>query len=210
MTDLANMRQRYNKFELLEADADANPFQQFSAWFHEATQVSGIEANAMTLATVNAQQQPEARIVLLKSFDDQGFVFFTNYESHKGQALSQHPYASLLFFWYQLERQVRISGPVSKISEAESDAYFKTRPLDSQLGAWASPQSHVTTHEALEQQLQAFRQKFGDEVPRPPHWGGFRVQPERFEFWQGRPSRLHDRLIYTKDQEDWHISRLAP
>jgi pyridoxamine 5'-phosphate oxidase len=166
----------------------------------------------MTLATVDGRGRPSARIVLIKGVDERGFTFFTNYESRKGRALAENPYASLLFYWIELERQVRIEGTVVKTSEAESDAYFASRPASSRIGAWASEQSQVIESRAvLEARERDFSARFGDDPPRPPHWGGYRLVPDAIEFWQGRPSRLHDRLLYTRTPGgDWQIARLSP
>ena len=164
----------------------------------------------MTLATADAQGRPSARVVLLKGFDDSGFVFYTNYNSRKGQDLAVQPWACLNFFWQQLERQVRINGLVEKVSAQESDEYFHSRPLGSRLGAWVSAQSQPTTLAALEANTAAVQQKFGEQPPRPPHWGGYRLAPEYFEFWQGRPSRLHDRLTYQRSGTSWALERISP
>ena len=194
------------------ADVAETPVLQFDKWWKEAVSSSIDEVNAMTLATVNADGKPSARIVLLKGFDDSGFVFFTNYLSDKGKSISQHPYVSLVFFWKELERQVRIEGSCILVSESESDEYFLSRPLGSRLGAWASPQSTViSSRSMLDQNLDEVTTKYANGiVPRPAHWGGYRVVPEMVEFWQGRPSRLHDRIRYRKDEHQWLIDRLAP
>ena len=207
---VADLRQTYDKGVLLESQAAASPFDQFTLWFDQALAAAVPEPNAMTLATVDASGQPSARTVLIKNFDARGFVFFTNYDSRKGHDLAAEPRASLLFFWQPLERQVRIEGTVEKVSEAESDAYYESRPVGSRLGAWASPQSQPTTREALEANEQLYRERFGDDPPRPPHWGGYRLVPHALEFWQGRPSRLHDRLRYRLTDGQWVIERLAP
>jgi pyridoxamine 5'-phosphate oxidase len=208
---VADMRQSYEKNTLLEANAAASPFKQFNLWFNEAVTAEVPEPTAMTLATANAEGHPSARIVLLKGFGDGGFVFFTNYLSRKGQELSSQTWASLLFFWQSLERQVRIDGQIHKISEAESDAYFHSRPLGSRIGAWASAQSQPISIEALQQQFLDAQTLHGETPPRPPHWGGYCLVPTAFEFWQGRPSRLHDRLQYKPDGSGvWHIERLSP
>jgi pyridoxamine 5'-phosphate oxidase len=207
---VADLRQTYDKGVLLESQAAASPFDQFTLWFDQALAAAVPEPNAMTLATVDASGQPSARTVLIKNFDARGFVFFTNYDSRKGHDLAAEPRASLLFFWQPLERQVRIEGTVEKVSEAESDAYYESRPVGSRLGAWASPQSQPTTREALEANEHRYREQFGDDPPRPPHWGGYRLVPHALEFWQGRPSRLHDRLRYRLTDGQWVIERLAP
>ncbi len=211
---LADLRQSYEKKILLESDAAASPFDQFTAWFDEALAAQVPEPNAMTLATVDERGHPSARIVLIKGADPRGFVFYTNYESRKGHELAANPRASLLFFWQPLERQVRIEGTIEKTSAEESDAYFHSRPLGSRLGAWASRQSQPVDRETLEAALRDCEQRYGDAPPRPGHWGGYRLVPDRFEFWQGRPSRLHDRLVYepdgSGDGKSWRIVRLSP
>jgi len=208
---LADLRQSYEKSVLLENKILPSPFAQFTCWFDEAVQANVPEPHAMTLATVNTQGWPSARIVLMKGFDQQGFVFYTNYASRKGRDLDSNDHVCLLFFWQQLERQVRIEGRAQKISAAESDAYYHSRPLESRIGAWASRQSQPVTRPELEARVVAFQTRYGDHPPRPPHWGGYRVAPEAMEFWQGRPSRLHDRLIYRRDSaQGWAIQRLAP
>jgi pyridoxamine 5'-phosphate oxidase len=211
MTSVADIRQTYQKFELLESSAAADPHDQFDQWFQQALHSEVPEPTAMTLATADAQARPSARIVLLKGYDRQGFVFFTNYESRKGQELTANPHASLLFFWEPLERQVRIEGAVSRLPDAESDAYYDSRPLGSRIGAWASPQSRPITHETLARRVRDLGAQLGDHPARPPYWGGFRLRAERMEFWQGRPSRLHDRLVYTPDGRGaWALGRIAP
>lgn len=207
---LADLRQSYDKNTLLESEVAASPFDQFSSWFDEALAAKVPEPNAMTLATVDPKGRPSARIVLVKGADARGFVFYTNYESRKGLDLAGNPSACVLFFWQQLERQIRIEGRVEKAAPAESDAYFHSRPLGSRIGAWASHQSQPVTREQLEAQEREFEQRYGDAPPRPPQWGGYRLVPDRFEFWQGRPSRLHDRLVYELDGGSWCIVRLAP
>lgn len=212
-TDLAALRRSYSLEKLSEKDVSRDPFVQFDAWFREALNSELLEPNAMTLATVNAEGQPGARIVLLKSFDEKGFVFFTNYESRKGEDLAAQPRAALLFAWLELERQVRIEGAVEKVSEAESLAYFQSRPLGSQIGAWASPQSRpISGREVLEHAVATLEKEYADApaLPLPPFWGGYRVRPERIEFWQGRENRLHDRIRYTREGHHWSIERLAP
>ncbi|RAP61801.1 pyridoxamine 5'-phosphate oxidase [Achromobacter sp. HZ01] len=207
---VSDLRQSYEKHVLLESQALASPFAQFALWFDEALAAKVPEPNAMTLATVDAHGQPSARIVLVKGFDERGFTFFTNYESRKGLDLQAEPRASLLFFWQPLERQVRIEGVVEKVPTEESDAYYHSRPAGSRIGAWASRQSQPITREELEAREQEFRERYGDAPPRPPHWGGYRLKPTAFEFWQGRPSRLHDRLRYVADGPAWKIERLSP
>ena len=210
---LSEMRQEYTWSDLSEADVDADPVRQFEVWFKQALAANLPEANAMTLATATPDGQPSARMVLLKAFDTAGFTFFTNYDSRKGRELAANPRAALLFFWPQLQRQVRIEGTVELVSEAESDAYFRSRPLGSRLGALASAQSLVIANRAvLEERVRELMQRFPNgEVPRPPHWGGYRVRPLVIEFWQGRPDRLHDRLRYQRVQPDgWRLERLSP
>jgi pyridoxamine 5'-phosphate oxidase len=207
---IADLRQSYEKGILLEQDAKASPFEQFGLWFEQALEQNVPEPTTMTLATADAQGRPSARIVLLKGFDEAGFVFYTNYNSRKGQDLAVQPWASLNFFWQPLERQVRMNGLIDKVSAQESDEYFHSRPLGSRLGAWVSAQSQPTTLAALEANTTAVQQKYGDQPPRPPHWGGYRLAPEYFEFWQGRPSRLHDRLTYQRSGTSWALERISP
>ncbi|CAB3756060.1 pyridoxamine 5'-phosphate oxidase [Paraburkholderia solisilvae] len=212
MSSLAELRKNYSLGSLDEADLDRDPIRQFDKWFAQAIEAQLPEPNAMTLATVDPRGYPSARIVLIKGADARGFVFFTNYESRKGREIADNPRASLLFHWIELERQVRIEGSVEQTSAAESDAYYASRPLASRIGAWASEQSQVIeSRAALEAREQAVRAQYGDHPPRPPHWGGYRVVPETIEFWQGRPSRLHDRMRYTRDgRGGWQIARLSP
>lgn len=208
---VADLRQKYDKFELLESDMAATPTEQFTRWFAQALEAGVPEPNAMTLATLGPDLHPSARIVLLKGFDERGFVFYTNYQSRKGRELAEHPRASLLFFWQPLERQVRIEGRIEQTSVQESDEYFRSRPLDSRIGAWVSPQSQPISREALEQRKTELTASLGDDPERPPHWGGYRVIPHYVEFWQGRPSRLHDRLAYRlQGDTEWVLQRLAP
>ena len=210
---VADLRKDYTLQELNETEVDPNPVIQFQKWFDQACSIDIPEPNAMTIATVSLEGKPSARIVLLKQYDCRGFVFYTNYNSRKGQELIANPHAALVFWWAQLERQVRITGDVEKVSPQESDEYFHSRPFNSRLGAWTSNQSEiVSSREILEQRLQQLQTKYQDlEVPRPPHWGGFRVIPAEIEFWQGRSSRLHDRLVYSKCSDDtWKIERLSP
>ena len=199
---------------LTKHSIDANPIRQFQRWYDEvrAHGVSEQDATSMTLATATRDGRPSARIVLLKGFDDRGFVFYTNYQSRKGKELSENPRACLLFYWPQLWRQVRIEGEVEKISAAESEAYFQSRPLGSKLGAWASNQSEVVDRrETLEARFAELQKRFGEDVPRPEHWGGYRLKPNSIEFWQGRDNRLHDRLWYRLEEDgSWLIERLGP
>jgi pyridoxamine 5'-phosphate oxidase len=199
---------------LREEDLDRDPFRQFADWFDQALKANLPEVNAMALATASRDGNPAARIVLLKSFDAQGFVFFTNYDSPKGRHLAENPQAALLFFWPALERQIRISGTVTKVSREESEFYFHTRPVGSQIGAWASQQSQVLSHRhELDERVRLLARQYADqEVPLPPHWGGYRVQPVQFEFWQARTNRLHDRFLYSRPSSDapWTIARLSP
>ena len=196
---------------LAESGADADPLKQFERWFQDALAADLPLPNAMTLATVGEDGRADARIVLLKGLERGGFVFFTNYESRKGRELARDAHACLVFYWPQLERQVRVEGRAGKVDPAESDAYFSTRPLGARLSAWASAQStRVDDRAALEKSLETMRARHGDQPPRPPHWGGYRVLPEAIEFWQGRENRLHDRLLYRRAGEGWVRSRLAP
>lgn len=214
LSSISDIRRDYMLKSFDESDAANNPFDQFKQWWEEATHVEIDEVNAMTLATVDSTGKPSARIVLLKGYTNEGFVFFTNYESAKGQELAANPNAAILFFWKELERQIRIEGRVEKISSADSDAYFHSRPAGSRIGAWVSPQSKVIPNRSfLEENYQRLVNEYPDEskVPRPPHWGGYIVKPESFEFWQGRSSRLHDRLRFTQSESgDWVRERLAP
>lgn len=210
---IANLRVDYSLSGLHEKDLAKDPFRQFERWFQEAEAAKVIEPNAMSLATVGRDGRPSVRTVLLKSVDGRGFVFFTNYDSRKGQDLAGNPHASLLFPWLALERQVVVEGSVTQVSREESEAYFHSRPRASQLGAWVSQQSSVIPgREMLEEGFKAVDKKYaGEAVPLPPRWGGFRLSPERVEFWQGRRSRLHDRLAYRRDPEGgWIVERIAP
>lgn len=207
----ASLRQEYMRASLSEADVATDPLQQFQRWFDEALSAGLPTVNAMTLATVDAAGAPSARIVLLKGIDQSGFVFYTNYQSRKGRELAANPRASLVFHWIDLEREVRIDGRVEKVTAAESDEYFASRPLGSRHAAIASPQSETMASRAvLEARFAAAAADHGETPARPAHWGGYRVIPSQIEFWQGRPSRLHDRLLYTRSGDRWTLSRLAP
>jgi pyridoxamine 5'-phosphate oxidase len=211
MDEIANLRKSYERAELDESASAADPLVQFQLWLDQAFEAKLPEPNAMTLATVGADGRPSTRVVLIKGCDARGIVWFTNYESRKGRELALHPVAALQFHWVELERVVRIEGRVDKVSAEESDAYYASRPLDSRIGAWASPQSEVVESRAV---LVANAAKFGARYllhpPRPPHWGGYRLRPDTWEFWQGRRSRLHDRLRYRLEGEHWVRERLAP
>ncbi len=208
---LANMRKSYQRAELREDSAQDQPLRQFEQWLHEALQAEVPEPNAMTLATVGSDMRPSTRVVLIKGYDDQGLVWYTNYDSRKGHELAGNPYASLQFHWVELERVVRIEGRVRKVSAEESDTYFQSRPLDSRIGAWASPQSQViSSRTQLVTQAASYLAKLGTQPPRPPHWGGYRLTPDYWEFWQGGVARLHDRLVYRAKEGKWLKERLAP
>lgn len=209
--DLAALRKEYARETLDEGAVDADPMRQFSAWMAEAIGAQVPEPTAMTVATIGADGRPAARICLLKGADARGFVFFTNYQSRKGRDLAAHPVAALTFMWKELERQVRIEGTVEKVSVEESDAYYLTRPLGARIGAWASPQSETIENRAwLEKRSAELAAKYGDNPERPPHWGGYRLVPDYLEFWQGRESRLHDRIAYRRAGSRWVLTRLAP
>ena len=209
--DIADLRKSYGRDALDENDADADPLQQFRRWMQQALDGRLPEPNAMTLATVGADGRPSTRVVLVKGFDARGIVWYTNYESRKGRELAAHPFAALQFHWVELERVVRIEGSVVQTGADESDAYFASRPLDSRLGAWASPQSQpISSRAVLVANAAKAAARYLLAPPRPPHWGGYRLSPERWEFWQGRPSRLHDRIVYLRDAESWRRQRLAP
>lgn len=212
MDPIARLRKEYTRAGLHESDVHRNPIEQFRRWFEEARAADLHEPNAMTVATATAGGKPSARTVLLKGFDERGFVFYTNYEGSKAHDLLENPRAALLFYWGELERQVRIEGRAERIAAEESDAYFASRPRGSQLGAWASEQSRpVADRAVLEERLREVEDHFGEgEVPRPPFWGGYRVAPESIEFWQGRENRLHDRLVYRRENGVWGIERLQP
>jgi pyridoxamine 5'-phosphate oxidase len=209
--ELADLRREFSSRELSESAVSADPLEQFAAWMDEALRSETIDANAMTLATVGEDGRPSARVVLLKYFGPEGLAFFTNYESKKGRDLAANPFASMHFFWPQLDRQIGICGPVERTSREDSEKYFNSRPIESRLGAWASAQSSVIeSREILERRVEEYREKFGGDIPLPPFWGGFRLQPERYEFWQGRQSRLHDRIVYERSDDSWKIMRLSP
>jgi pyridoxamine 5'-phosphate oxidase len=210
--DVAALRRDYALATLDERDVDTDPIRQFERWFADAAAARVPEPNAMTLSTATRDGVPSARIVLLKGVDANGFAFYTDYRSRKGAELAENPLAALTFLWKEIERQVRITGSVSRVSTEESEAYFRTRPPGSRLGAWASHQSAVlASREELEARVRDVAVRFPDgDVPLPPHWGGFRIAPDEIEFWQGRPSRLHDRLLYRRGERDWEICRLSP
>ena len=208
---ISQIRKSYERAELSENASHADPLQHFDQWFNEAFHSEVPEPNAMTLATVGADSRPSTRIVLIKGFDERGIVWYTNYESRKGHELSENPFAALQFHWVELERVVRIEGRVEKVLAEESDTYFNSRPLDSRIGAWASPQSQpISGRTWLVAEAAKYGAKFLLNPPRPPHWGGYRLIPDRWEFWQGRKSRLHDRLTYRLEQGQWKRERLAP
>lgn len=206
------LRHDFSKQTLDESQVDKSPFLQFEKWFKEAVDAHVNEPNAMTVATASKSGKPAARILLLRNFNENGFVFYTNYDSRKGEEIDENPHCALLFFWPELERQVRIEGKLIKQTAAESDLYFNTRPRTSKLGAWTSPQSKVVKNrKELDELYEQMSQRFpSEDVPRPPHWGGYVLQPDSIEFWQGRPSRMHDRILYTLVNGNWKIERLAP
>lgn len=213
LPSIADLREDYRLAELDESHTDRDPFKQFQKWFGEALTAQLPEPNAMAVASVGANGRPACRVLLLKALDDRGFTFFTNYESRKGQEFEHTPYAALTFLWFALERQVRVEGHISKVTPQESDEYFQKRPLGSRLGAWASPQSRtIASRDVLIKNEKRLQEEYGDSPPRPEHWGGYRVIPESIEFWQGRSSRLHDRLLYKRETvtSAWEMTRLAP
>ncbi|HMJ07554.1 MAG TPA: pyridoxamine 5'-phosphate oxidase [Pyrinomonadaceae bacterium] len=209
---LADLRRDFSRESLSRSSVDNDPFAQFSKWMTAALASEIVDATAMVLSTVSAECRPSSRVVLLKGFDETGLAFYTNYQSKKGRDLAENPYAALHFFWPELERQVNISGVAAKLSTEESEAYFQSRPAESRIGAWASHQSEVlASREVLETRVAELRKKFaGKDIPLPPFWGGYRLAPEWFEFWQGRPNRLHDRICYQLSGGQWQISRLSP
>ena len=209
--NLADLRKSYEREKLDEADVAQDPLEQFTRWMQQAIDAQIPEPNAMTLATVSKENRPSTRPVLIKGCDERGIVWYTNYESKKARQISMNPWASLQFHWVELERVVRIEGKVEKVSAEESEAYYRSRPLDSRIAAWASPQSEVIAdRKALEKRVEEFNQKFGENPPLPPNWGGLRLVPERWEFWQGRKNRLHDRIVYRREKGNWLRERLAP
>ena len=211
MSDIKDYRTDYGKEELNRKDLPENPIQLFEAWMQEAMYSVEKDANAFTLSTVDANSFPSTRVLLLKEVSDDGFMFFTNYNSHKGQEMEVNPKVALNFFWAALERQVRIQGMVEKVSEAESDTYFQSRPYKSRVGAWASEQSSsLESRASLEERYLQFSKKYPEHVPRPPHWGGYLVKPQKIEFWQGRSNRLHDRFSFRFVEDKWIVDRLAP
>jgi pyridoxamine 5'-phosphate oxidase len=211
-SELTNLRRDYARESLSRSSVAHDPLVQFSKWMDEVLTSKVIDPNAMVVSTVDAECRPSSRVVLLKDFGESGFTFFTNYESKKGRDLAENPNTVLHFFWPELERQVNIRGTAAKVSREESETYFRSRPVESRIGAWASSQSSVIgSRGELEERVEELRQRYADgEVPLPPFWGGFRVMPDRFEFWQGRPSRLHDRICYERDGQAWRITRLSP
>lgn len=213
MKTIADIRNEYTLKELDLHEVSPNPLDQFKKWLQEAIDSKVVEPTAMTLTTVSAQGSPSSRVVLLKGVEEHGFKFFTNYNSHKAQEIQKNPHVSLNFFWGELERQVRIEGSIHKLSEEESDLYFQSRPRESQIGAWVSPQSKIIKdREFLLNEFEKLSTQYkGKNIPKPPYWGGYNIHPLRIEFWQGRPNRLHDRILYQRDSEiNWKIVRLAP
>ena len=209
--DIASLRKSYERAELNESASEADPLRQFARWFDEARKSGVPEANAMTLATVGSNLRPSTRVVLIKDFDERGIVWYTNRQSRKGRELAGNPWAALQFHWVELERVVRIEGRVREVDDAESDAYFASRPLDHRIGAWASPQSQPIPGRAwLVAEAAKYAARFMLDPPRPPHWGGYRLEPDCWEFWQGRKSRLHDRLRYRLESGQWSRERLSP
>jgi pyridoxamine 5'-phosphate oxidase len=209
--DLTDLRRDYARESLTERDVDPDPIRQFEKWFEQALQAGMIEPNAMTVATSTRDGHPSARMILLKGFDANGFVFFTDYRSRKGAELDANPHVALCFWWDALQRQVRVTGTVARVSSDESAAYFHTRPRGSRIGAWASRQSApLESRDSLEREVERLHHAHPEAVPLPPHWGGYLVTPETIEFWQGRPSRLHDRIVYTREGDNWRIGRLSP
>ena len=208
---IADIRKDYKLKSLSEKEVSNNPYDQFGIWWKEAIESNLDEVNAMTLSTCSKEGRSSSRIMLLKGYDEQGFVFFTNYNSRKGGDIQDKPFVSLLFFWKELERQVRIEGRIEKLEDSYNDEYFYSRPVGSRIGAWASNQSSVLENrEELEARVAKFTEQYGDTVPRPANWGGYRVVPDKIEFWQGRSSRLHDRVVYNLENNAWRISRLSP
>ncbi|MEO6718728.1 MAG: pyridoxamine 5'-phosphate oxidase [Ferruginibacter sp.] len=212
MSSIADIRKDYKLQTLNEADVDTNPINQFTRWWQDALNSDIDEVNAFNLATATTEGKPSARILLLKGYDENGFVFFTNYTSNKGNQLAHNPEAAMVFFWKELERQVRIEGVAEKVSSEESDAYFFSRPEGSRIGAWSSPQSKVIENrEVIEANVEKYLKLFSESIPRPQHWGGYRIKPVMMEFWQGQPNRLHDRIQYCQEKDNtWKIERLAP
>ncbi|MFZ1750008.1 MAG: pyridoxamine 5'-phosphate oxidase [Saprospiraceae bacterium] len=213
MNKYGDLRQDYSRSQLVESEVSSDPLAQFDLWFHEAIDGGVLEPNAFILSTVSVIGLPSARVILLKGVDQKGFVFYTNYHSDKAKDLKVNPGASMVFMWLSMERQIRITGDVSMVTREESEAYFHSRPRESQIGAWVSPQSDViASRDVLDQQLLKYNQQFEDRdvIPLPDHWGGYRLIPSEVEFWQGRPNRLHDRLLYTLHDQQWKIERLAP
>ncbi len=210
--NISNLRKEYGKFSLDIKDVDKNPLVQFNVWFEQSLKSGVEEPNAMNIATVDQNGRPSSRTVLLKGVDDSGFLFFTNYNSRKGNQLKENPYATIVFLWLELQRQVIIEGKVEKISDSESDEYYNSRPFQSRIGAWTSEQSkEVDSREELEQKFTELEETFkGKNIPRPNYWGGYRLIPDRIEFWQGRENRLHDRIVYVLENKNWKIVRLSP